>query len=107
MDKEKDIGVEIIDKNLPGILQYDIDDFFRHLIIFAISRGEVLIEWNGEIFAILQAVEHHHQSHEQLIGEKCEFNKLLLVSGSSIIFPSSIKVAIDNNFWSLVSLVKI
>ena len=45
----KDIGVAISDKNLPGIPQYDILDFFNSLIIFETSNGDVLNLLRGSI----------------------------------------------------------
>ena len=41
LDNEKDIGVEMSPRNLPGTPQWDNDDFFNTLINFATSIGLV------------------------------------------------------------------
>ena len=50
-ESEKDRGVDIRDKNLPGIPQWDKYDCLIPLIILAISNGEVLIISKAGIFS--------------------------------------------------------
>ena len=51
LEREKDNGVDIKDMNLPGIPQCDKYDCLSSRVIFAVSRGEVLIISKSGIFS--------------------------------------------------------
>ena len=60
-DNEKDIGVAMSDKNLPGTPQCEKLDFFRLLIIFDTSIGDVLMAEIVLYLDVLPSLEHSLQ----------------------------------------------
>ena len=85
--REKDIGVEISEINLPGIPQYEEQDCFTTLIIWATSMGEVLIVSNKGIFSLTSTKGTSSSAPFTVdFDEKWLFKMLLFVVGPQLYY---------------------
>ena len=98
-DIEKETGVAIMPRNLPGIPQWDTHDFFKwSLITLDTSIGEVLIEL---IFGMLGLLDKGGTWSLGFVtvalAEKWLFNKLLFSWLSVTVLLFSIRDGMDEN----------
>ena len=108
-DIEKEIGVAMRPKNLPGIPQYEIQDFLKwSQIIFEISIGDVFIQstigisgFGGKIGTSLSGFG------TVALLAKWLFKILLFSCSDFTVLPFSIKDGIDEYFWFFISLRRI
>ena len=97
-DIEKEIGVEISPKNLPGTPQCEKEDFFNNLIIFATSIGLVFKTSNLLIPSIGARFGDGSSKLDTVDFEGKKLLKILHFSLESfIIFSSSIKGGVVEN----------
>ena len=98
-DIEKDTGVAIRPRNLPGIPQWDWHDFFKwSLMTFEISIGDVFIESSRGISGLFgKKGTFSFGLGTVALSAKWLFNKLLFSPSLVTVLPFSINAGIEEN----------